>query len=62
MPQALLPIIPPGATPISELISVVRKDNQWTYFCGVQPMFQHPENDLRSFRILSKNHGKVIFF
>ena len=53
MPQALLPIIPPGATPINELISVVRTGNQWTYFCGVQPMFQHPENDRRSFQMFT---------
>jgi len=49
MPQALLPMIPDGATQISELISVVRQDDQWTYFCGVQPVFQHPEDDRQSF-------------
>ena len=38
MPQALLPMIPHGATQISDLISVVRQDDQWTYFCGVQPV------------------------
>jgi transposase len=53
MPQALLPIIPHGATPINDLISVVRQDNQWTYFCGVQPVFHHAEDDRRSFRMFS---------
>jgi len=53
MPQALLPIIPPGATPINDVISVVRQEQQWTYFCGVQPVFQHPEDDRRSFRMFT---------
>jgi hypothetical protein len=35
------------------LISVVREDGQWTYFCGTQPVFQHPENDHRSFRMFT---------
>jgi hypothetical protein len=29
MPQALLPLIAEGATPLNELISVVREDGQW---------------------------------
>ena len=49
MPQALLPLIPHGATPINDLISVVREGQKWTYFFGIQPVFQHPENDRRSF-------------
>ena len=49
MPQALLPIIPDGASQISDLISVVRHDKEWTYFCGVQPVFKHPEHDRQSF-------------
>jgi transposase len=53
VPQTLLPIIPYGATPINNLISVVRQDKQWTYFCGIQPVFQHPEDDLRSFRMFT---------
>ena len=53
MPQALLPMIPHGATQISDLISVVRQDDQWTYFCGVQPVFEHPENDRQSFRMFA---------
>jgi transposase len=53
VPQILLPIIPHGATPINNLISVFRQDNQWTYFCGIQPVFQHPDDDLRSFRMFT---------
>jgi hypothetical protein len=42
-----------GATRISDVISVVREKGQWTYFCGVQPVFQHAENDCRSFRMFT---------
>ena len=53
IPQALLPLIADGATRISDVISVVRENSQWTYFCGVQPVFQHAENDRRSFRMFT---------
>jgi hypothetical protein len=49
IPQALLPLIADGANRISDFISVVRENGQWTYFCGVQPVFRHAENDRRSF-------------
>ncbi len=49
MLQALLPLIPDGATPINDRISVTRQDGQWTYFCGIAPVFQHAEGDRRSF-------------
>jgi Transposase protein len=53
IPQALLPLIPDGATRINDLISVVRENGRWIYFCGAQPLFQHPENDRRSFRMFT---------
>jgi hypothetical protein len=53
IPQALLPLIPDGATRISDLISVVRANGQWIYFCGAQPLFQHAENDRRCFRMFT---------
>jgi transposase-like protein len=53
MPQALLPIIPDGGTPINDRISVVRAEAQWTYFCGIQPVFQHAEDDRRAFRMFT---------
>ena len=53
MPQTLLPIIPHGATEINEIISVVRENRQWTYFYGLMPVFQHLENDRRSFRMFT---------
>jgi Transposase protein len=53
IPQALLPLIADGATRISDLISVVREKGQWIYFCGAQPVFQHAENDRRSFQMFT---------
>jgi len=53
MPQALLPLIPDGATPLNDRISVVRAGGQWTYFCGIQPVFQHAEDDRRAFRMFT---------
>ena len=53
MPQALLPLVAEDATRISDLISVVRQGGQWFYFCGTQPVFQHAEGDLRSFRMFT---------
>jgi transposase len=48
-----LPLIPDGATRISDAISVVRENGPWTYLCGVRPVFQHAENDRRSFRMFT---------
>jgi transposase len=53
MPQKLLPIIPQGSIPINNLINVVREDNQWIYFCGIQPIFLHADDDLKSFRMFT---------
>jgi len=53
LPQALLPLIPDGATRISERISVVQQEGTWTYFCGIEPIFQHPEHETRSFRMFT---------
>jgi len=53
MPQALLPIIPDGASQINGLISIVRHDKQWVYLCGVQPVFQHASDDRQSFRMFT---------
>ena len=34
-------------------MSVVCENGQWTYFCGIRPMFRHAENDHRSFRMFT---------
>ena len=48
-----MPLIADGATRISDSISVVREKDQWTYFCGVQPVFRHAESDRRAFRMFT---------
>jgi transposase len=53
IPQALLPLIADGANRINDVISVVCENGPWTYFCGVQPVFQHAKNDRRSFRMFT---------
>jgi transposase len=53
MPQALLPLVPEGATAINDFFSVVREGGQWTYFLGVRPVFGHAQEDARSFRMFT---------
>jgi transposase len=53
MPQALLPLVPDGATPICDHISVVKENDTWTYFAGVLPVFSHPQDDRDSFRMFT---------
>ncbi len=48
-----MPLIADGATRVSDLISVVRENDRWIYFCGAQPVFQHAENDRRSFQMFT---------
>ncbi len=48
-----MPLIADGATRISDLISVARENDQWIYFCGTQPVFQHAEIDHRAFRMFT---------
>jgi len=53
LPQALLPLVPDGATRINDRFSVVQQDKTWTCFCGVNPIFQHLEHEIRSFRMIT---------
>jgi len=53
LPQALLPLIPDGATHINDRISVIRENGEWTYFYGVDVVFRHPERDIQSFRMFT---------
>jgi transposase/predicted nucleic acid-binding Zn-ribbon protein len=53
MPQAWLPLIPSGATPINDAMSVVKENGKWFYFCGINPVFFHDEGDRRSFRMFT---------
>ena len=46
-----MPIIPAGATPINELVSVENDGADWVYFVGVQPVYRHRVGELRLFRL-----------
>ena len=49
--QTILPLVPVGATPINEVLSVWRADERWTYFIGAHPVCSHAPGDLRMFRL-----------
>jgi len=51
--QLILPMIPPGATEISHRVCVWRDENRWTYFVGTLPIYTHPSDDHRMFRMIS---------
>ena len=53
MPQMLLPIFPFESTSINSLLGFCRKDEMVYYFNGMMPIFSHPVNDLRSFRLIT---------
>jgi len=53
MKQTLLPLIPDGATPVNDLISVVKEEDQCSWFYGARPVFAHPQNDRDSFRMFT---------
>ena len=51
--QGWLPLIPSGAQTINDIWNVVHHEDQWIYFCGLNPVFFHDENDQRSFRMFT---------
>ncbi len=51
MPQAWLPLIPRSATQINETWSVEKRNRRWFYFCGLNPVFSHAEEDRQTFRM-----------
>jgi transposase len=53
MPQLILPLIPKGATEISNLITVQKSDDSWTYFYSTHPIYTHPADDHRMFRLVT---------
>lgn len=53
MPQIHLPIFPPGMTSITDRLGFERRDGRVTYFVGLDPVFQHAEDDLRTFRMIT---------
>jgi len=53
MPQTILPLIPYGASKITNFVSVLRDDERWTYFLGIHPIYFHKAQDLRMFRMVT---------
>ena len=53
MPQARLPFFPEEIELINNYIGVQKKNGIVFYFNGMMPVFQHPEEDLSSFRLFT---------
>jgi len=51
--QTLLPLIPDGATRITDTLNVFRENNRCTYFSGIDPVFSHPADDHKSFKLIT---------
>lgn len=48
-------MVPWGSSEINSTISVVRENGSWTYYCGLQAVFHHPEEDQASYRLFTSN-------
>ena len=53
MPQLQLPVFPAGATEINSEVAVQKQDGTVFYLYGHLPVFQHAEQDLKSFRMFT---------
>ena len=53
MPQLQLPVFPAGATEINSRMAVQNRDGTVFYLYGRLPVFQHGEQDLKSFRMFT---------
>jgi transposase len=53
MPQLQLPIFPAGVTEINSQIAVQKEAGRVLYLYGHLPVFQHGEQDVRSFRMFT---------
>jgi hypothetical protein len=53
MPQLQLPIFPAGVTEINSRIAVQKEKGRVFYLYGHMPVFQHEEQDVRSFRMFT---------
>jgi transposase len=51
MPQLQLPVFPQGLTSITEDLAFQPEDGKVVYFHGLLPVFQHDQEDLKSFRM-----------
>jgi hypothetical protein len=53
MPQARLPFFPEEITLINQHIGFQKKEGSVWYFNGMMPVFQHGEEDYRSFHLFT---------
>jgi hypothetical protein len=53
MAQMVLPSFPSESTPINDIVSFCKRDGAVYYFHGSFPVFVHPEDDMRSFRMFT---------
>ena len=53
MPQLQLPIFPAGITEINSQVAVQKQSQRVCYIHGHLPVFQHEEQDVRSFRMFT---------
>ena len=53
MPHGLLPYFPEECTLINQYLGVQMRDKVVYYFNGQMPIFQHPESDNNSFRLIT---------
>jgi len=53
MPQLQLPIFPAGVTEINSQVAVQKEAGRVYYIHGHMPVFQHEEQDVRSFRMFT---------
>lgn len=53
MPQLQLPIFPAGVTEINSQIAVQKREGTVYYLYGHLPVFHHPEEDVRGFRLFT---------
>ncbi len=51
MNQAILPLIPQGATSINLQVGVFNQDGYWTYLVGLYPVYRHRAGDMRAFEL-----------
>ena len=53
MPQTRFPFFPEHITLINQYIGFQKNDKIVYYYNGMMPVFQHPEGDLKSFRLFT---------
>jgi len=53
MPQITLPFFPEDITLINSHVGFQKREGIVYYFNGSMPFYQHPEKDIRSFRLIT---------